>query len=89
MKVRLCTIRIESGMTPASKRRVMIPAARPTPSSSRQAHKRLHGLLQVLRLVFSAALWLRPTSDCTNIITVGIPSRATSAASCSGPEGNR
>ncbi len=28
------------------------------------------------------------SSDCTNIITVGIPSRATSAASCSGPDGS-
>ncbi len=36
----------------------------------------------------SALLWLRPASDWVNIITVGIPARATSAASCSGPEGS-
>ena len=40
-------------------------------------------------LVFSAGLWLRPASDWVNIITTGMPARATSAASCSGPEGSR
>ena len=39
--------------------------------------------------VSSILLWLMPPSDCTNSITVGTPSRATSAASCSGPEGIR
>lgn len=38
--------------------------------------------------VSSALLWLSPFSDCTNIITIGTPARDTSAASCSGPDGN-
>ena len=38
--------------------------------------------------VFSAGLWLSPARDCVNIITVGMPRRATSAASCKGPEGS-
>src|SRR6201981_1121053 len=38
-------------------------------------------------LVSSILLWLIPPRDCTNIITVGIPARATSAASCNGPDG--
>ena len=39
--------------------------------------------------VSSILLWLMPLSDCTNIMTVGMPARATSAASCRGPEGRR
>src|SRR5262249_49771165 len=39
--------------------------------------------------VSSILLWLIPLSDCTNIITAGIPARDTSAASCRGPEGSR
>ena len=39
--------------------------------------------------VSSILLWLIPFNDCTNIITVGIPARETSAASWSGPDGMR
>ena len=39
--------------------------------------------------VSSSLLWLRPLSDWVNIMTVGMPARATSAASCRGPEGGR
>ena len=39
--------------------------------------------------VSSILLWLMPWRLCTNIITVGTPARATSAASCNGPEGMR
>ena len=37
--------------------------------------------------VSSILLWLMPPSDWVNIITVGMPRRATSAASCRGPDG--
>src|ERR1700730_17286498 len=40
-------------------------------------------------LVSSILLWLIPRKDWTNNITVGIPARATSAASCKGPDGIR
>src|SRR5581483_11950737 len=36
--------------------------------------------------VSSILLWLMPCKLCTNIMIVGTPARATSAASCSGPE---
>src|ERR1700746_2134059 len=39
--------------------------------------------------VSSILLWLIPCRLCTNIMTVGMPERATSAASCNGPEGRR
>ena len=39
--------------------------------------------------VSSILLWLMPCRLWTNIITVGTPARATSAASWSGPEGRR
>src|SRR2546430_11494137 len=45
----------------------------------------LHDALPIC--VSSILLWLMPPTDCTNIMTVGIPARETSAASCSGPEG--
>src|SRR5271165_485625 len=40
-------------------------------------------------LVSSILLWLIPSKLWTNIITVGMPARATSAASWRGPEGSR
>src|SRR6266496_6857492 len=39
--------------------------------------------------VSSILLWLMPCRLWTNIITVGTPARATSAASCNGPLGRR